>query len=82
MLTIHELCSGMDNDSDRGAHSTYHNNRSSTRVSALDNRTSPLISTATEFEEQATMTLTVPVWCIVVLMVRLWVTRVQEIYPY
>ena len=48
-----------DNDSGRGAHSIYRNNRSSTRVKALERRTSPLISAATGFKEHATMTLTV-----------------------
>jgi hypothetical protein len=71
----------MDNDSDRGAHSIYRNDRSSTRVNALEIRTSPLMSTATGFREHATITLTVSVWCIVVLMVRSMVTIGSRFIP-
>lgn len=52
----------------------YRNNRSFTRVNALDSLTRPFWSTATGFSEQAMMTLTVSVLCIVVLIVRSWVT--------
>jgi hypothetical protein len=50
-----------DDDSDSGRHSIYLNNRSSTRVNALESCNSPLISAATGLREQATMTLTVSV---------------------
>ncbi|MGA9841793.1 MAG: hypothetical protein WBQ25_05730 [Nitrososphaeraceae archaeon] len=63
IVTIQELWSGIDDDwrdSDGSAHSICHNNRSSTRVNALESRTSPLTSTAT-LREHATMTVTVSV---------------------
>ena len=44
-----------DSDSDGGAHSIYRNNRSSTRVNALESRTRPLRSATTGIKEQAIM---------------------------
>ena len=56
----------LDDDSDRAAHSIYLNIRSSTRVKALERRTSPLMYATTGFKEHATMMLTVSISCIVV----------------
>lgn len=43
-------------EDDRGAHSIYRNNLSSTRVNALESRNRPFRSTAIGFREHAIMT--------------------------